>query len=419
MEKMRKQLLFFQRLRQDLERARLLSELVRKRERVKLELVSNSRAQLESRIVPTFRMLRNLIEDLQAKDTRNFFEAPVSTDVAPDYYSVIRKPMDFETMRNKCIDHEYLQVSEVQNDFNLIVKNCCEYNGRDTVYYKAAVAMAEQCAPILKEALENERFDIFDWNGEDTSTPTVSLTESIKAPEGTGVNSGGLLIPIPLEENNRDNRTFEDKLELTKPATITRGRLKSRDPAETASVFEEPPSKKRCLRESTTTSVTQPQSHRLRRSWFPEPLTLVTESTTNEAPVVGGTMSTFLMPEMLSNQDSTTKTTVLRLPHSPDRARPAFTIYRSRLATKEEDEDDSDDDSEEETEDSEDTQDTLAAAAAAAATTSTNYATPRNTTNTSTGVADGGRLLRNRSIEKSDVNAIKSASVRVSSNFYG
>ncbi|KAL5968766.1 Peregrin, partial [Taenia solium] len=408
MEKMRGQLLFFQRLRQDLERARLLSELIRKRERVKLELVSNYRAQLESRIVPTFRMLSKLIDELQAKDTRNFFAAPVPTDVAPDYYSVIKKPMDFETMRNKCSDHEYLRVSEVQNDFNLIVKNCCEYNGRDTVYYKAAVAMAEQCAPILKEALENERFEIFDWNDENASTSIVSVTDPVKAPENGCVNSGGPLSPILLEDNNRGNHTFEEKSELKKPVTVTRGRLRSRDSMETAPVFEEPLSKRRRLRESVDPGIAQLQSQRLRRSCFPQPLILVTENTTSGTPAAEGTTVAFSVSEMLPNQENTAKTTALRLPHSPDRTRPAFTIYRSRLATKE-DEDESDDESEEEeTEDSEDTQDTLAAAAAATPA-SINCITAEITTSATADLTDGGRLLRNRSIEKSDGNAGRSA----------
>lgn len=71
------------------------------------------------------------------------------------------------------------------------------------------------------------------------------MTEPVKAPESADVDSGGLLVPIPPEDNNCDSHAFEKKPELKKPVTVMRGRLRSHDSVEAAPDFEEPPSKRR------------------------------------------------------------------------------------------------------------------------------------------------------------------------------
>jgi len=76
-------------------------------------------------------------------DDRNFFTAPVSLDIAPDYTAVISEPMDFGTMRAKLKEGCYVCLDDVTTDFNLIISNCCIYNAKDTVYYKAAMKLSD------------------------------------------------------------------------------------------------------------------------------------------------------------------------------------------------------------------------------------------------------------------------------------
>ncbi|MBN3288097.1 BRPF1 protein, partial [Polyodon spathula] len=74
---LKEQLKSWQRLRHDLERARLLVELIRKREKIKRESIKVQQLAMEVQLTPFLILLRNTLEQLQDKDTSNFFTDPV------------------------------------------------------------------------------------------------------------------------------------------------------------------------------------------------------------------------------------------------------------------------------------------------------------------------------------------------------
>ena len=79
---------YFQRLRQDLERARLLCELIRKREKTKRELMRIQEKELELKIYPLQYLLRQLLLTLKEKDTNEIFAEPVDVSQVPDYLGI-------------------------------------------------------------------------------------------------------------------------------------------------------------------------------------------------------------------------------------------------------------------------------------------------------------------------------------------
>lgn len=59
------------------------------------------------------------------------FVDPVEEEYAPNYYSVIRKPMDLQRMEDRLDSGYYKSFSRFRADFQLIVDNCRLYNGMD------------------------------------------------------------------------------------------------------------------------------------------------------------------------------------------------------------------------------------------------------------------------------------------------
>ncbi|XP_045894675.1 bromodomain-containing protein 1-like isoform X3 [Micropterus dolomieu] len=149
---LKEQLKEWHRLRHDLERARLLLELIRKREKLKREEMKQQQSVLEVQLTPFNILLRAVLSQLQEKDQYSIFAQPVSIKEVPDYLDHIKNPMDFSTMRKRIDAHEYRSLEEFEADFDLIIANCMLYNAKDTFFYKAAQRMQDHGGVILRRA---------------------------------------------------------------------------------------------------------------------------------------------------------------------------------------------------------------------------------------------------------------------------
>jgi len=150
------------RLRQDLEKVRLLCELIRKREQRKRDLIVAENNIIEVKLTPFLYFLKKLLEQLQEIDTSEIFAEPVSLDDVPDYLDHIKKPMDFSTMFGKLESFKYSNIDLLESDFNLMVENCLSYNERDTIFFRFGVTMRDKGGAIIRQAkreIESIGFD--------------------------------------------------------------------------------------------------------------------------------------------------------------------------------------------------------------------------------------------------------------------
>ena len=59
-------------------------------------------------------------------DEWDWFKSPVTEDIAPGYFNVIRRPMDLSTIKNRL--HTYTCIEEFDSDVTLMIDNCFLYN---------------------------------------------------------------------------------------------------------------------------------------------------------------------------------------------------------------------------------------------------------------------------------------------------
>jgi len=100
--------------------------------------------------IPLKKALRNVLVHLIKKDKHGFFYDPVTEEVAPDYFIIVKCPMDFATMKKKLNEGFYKDFKSFEDDFKLICDNCMIYNSSETLYFKEAKRLFKVGSEILQ-----------------------------------------------------------------------------------------------------------------------------------------------------------------------------------------------------------------------------------------------------------------------------
>ncbi|KAK5100608.1 histone acetyltransferase [Lithohypha guttulata] len=87
---------------------------------------------------PNYNQLLHLLNDMQNHTSAWPFAQPVNREEVPDYYEVIKEPMDLSTMEERLQADLYPRPEDFIRDAKLIFDNCRAYNNETTPYAKSA-----------------------------------------------------------------------------------------------------------------------------------------------------------------------------------------------------------------------------------------------------------------------------------------
>ncbi|KAI0364675.1 hypothetical protein BV20DRAFT_1116249 [Pilatotrama ljubarskyi] len=139
------------RLRLDLERVRLIIDVVRHRESTKQKQQEQIQLVLSRFFFPHEPALRFAFEKILSHDRQGYFKSPVNKHEVPDYYDIIKHPMCWDTIDQKLDSHEYLDLAEFKRDVELVVNNAMTYNQPNTPFYRTAVRIQSSMSHLFSD----------------------------------------------------------------------------------------------------------------------------------------------------------------------------------------------------------------------------------------------------------------------------
>lgn len=96
---------------------------------------------------------KKIIATLWKHDMAWLFHYPVDTKAwgIEDYYNIVKKPMDFTTIKFKLSNNGYKKVEEFITDVNQVFENCILYNGESNQYSLVAKKMRKEFETLYSQ----------------------------------------------------------------------------------------------------------------------------------------------------------------------------------------------------------------------------------------------------------------------------
>ncbi|KAG1687147.1 Nucleosome-remodeling factor subunit BPTF [Nymphon striatum] len=146
-------------------------------------------ANMKQLTTDDYEELRHLLRSLRSHKCSWPFSKPVDEREAPDYYHVIKEPMDLQTMDKKLNNKRYEILSDFIGDVTKIFDNCRYFNPRESTFYR--------CAEVL------ESFFVQKIKKEDTVTKNLSSDDAVTVSQLNLVDLAG------SERNSQTGNTGE------------------------------------------------------------------------------------------------------------------------------------------------------------------------------------------------------------------
>ncbi|XP_017847616.1 transcription initiation factor TFIID subunit 1 isoform X2 [Drosophila busckii] len=96
-------------------------------------------------------ILEHILNELRTMPDITPFLFPVNAKMVPDYYRVVTKPMDLQSMRESIRQRRYTNREVFLEDLKQIVDNSVIYNGQNSAYTANAQRMFNRCFELLAE----------------------------------------------------------------------------------------------------------------------------------------------------------------------------------------------------------------------------------------------------------------------------
>lgn len=104
-------------------------------------------SDLRDRLIAVFKALKN------DQHFNTIFLRPVTEDIAPGYFTMIKKPMDFWTIEKRLYRYpDYYKRPELfASDITLMCDNCKQFNSPDTPFYKIAIDLMKKFRQLYEK----------------------------------------------------------------------------------------------------------------------------------------------------------------------------------------------------------------------------------------------------------------------------